>query len=66
MYPIEKLLRDVRLITIWTGTNEIMNLIIQSEYYKEFLKLENHARDVEMDAKGANELDEKIYEMDMV
>jgi len=62
VYPIEKLLRDVRLITIWTGTNEIMNLIIQSEYYKEFLKLEDHARDVEMDAKGANELEEKIYE----
>ena len=62
VYPIEKLLRDVRLITIWTGTNEIMNLIIQSEYYKEFLKLEDHARDVEMDAKEADKSDEKIYE----
>ncbi|MHA2366632.1 MAG: acyl-CoA dehydrogenase family protein, partial [Candidatus Hodarchaeales archaeon] len=32
VYPIEKLLRDVRLMTIWTGTNEIMNLLIQHEY----------------------------------
>jgi alkylation response protein AidB-like acyl-CoA dehydrogenase len=37
IYPVERLLRDVRLITIWTGTNEIMNLVIQSEFYKEFL-----------------------------
>jgi acyl-CoA dehydrogenase len=35
VYPIEKMLRDVRLIMIWTGTNEIMDLIIQHEYYKE-------------------------------
>jgi alkylation response protein AidB-like acyl-CoA dehydrogenase len=35
VYPIERLLRDVRLITIWTGTNEIMNLVIQHEFYKE-------------------------------
>ncbi len=33
VYPIEKMLRDVRLIMIWTGTNEIMDLIIQHEYY---------------------------------
>ena len=26
IYPVERLLRDCRLITIWTGTNEIMNL----------------------------------------
>ena len=37
IYPVERLLRDVRLITIWTGTNEIMDLVIQSEFYKEFL-----------------------------
>jgi alkylation response protein AidB-like acyl-CoA dehydrogenase len=27
VYPIERLLRDTRLIMIWTGTNEVMNLI---------------------------------------
>ncbi|MFZ5819804.1 MAG: acyl-CoA dehydrogenase family protein [Chloroflexota bacterium] len=34
IYPVERLLRDVRLITTWTGTNEIMDLVIQSEFYK--------------------------------
>ncbi|MEA3341646.1 MAG: acyl-CoA dehydrogenase family protein, partial [Chloroflexota bacterium] len=33
VYPIERLLRDTRLIMIWTGTNEVMDLIIQHEYY---------------------------------
>ena len=62
VYPIEKLLRDVRLITIWTGTNEIMNLIIQSEYYKEFMAAEDRGRDIEQDALEADKIDEKVYE----
>jgi hypothetical protein len=62
VYPIERLLRDVRLITIWTGTNEIMNLVIQHEFYKEFLAVESDARDVEADAKEADNLAEKVYE----
>lgn len=62
VYPIEKMLRDVRLITIWTGTNEIMNLIIQSEYYKEFLANEDIGRDIENDAKEAERIEEKVYE----
>ena len=37
VYPIERLLRDARLALIWTGTNEIMDLVIQHEYYREFL-----------------------------
>ncbi len=60
VYPVERLLRDARLMTIWTGTNEIMNLIIQHEYYAEVLKSAG-ARDVEMDAREAG-ADEKIYE----
>jgi acyl-CoA dehydrogenase len=32
IYPVERPLRDVRLITIWTGTNEIMKLVIHSEF----------------------------------
>ncbi|MEM2421477.1 MAG: acyl-CoA dehydrogenase, partial [Acidilobaceae archaeon] len=35
VYPIERFLRDLRLGMIWTGTNEIMKLIIQHEYKKE-------------------------------
>ncbi len=38
VYPIEKIIRDIRLSQIWTGTNEIMNLLIQHEYYKEVLR----------------------------
>ena len=62
VYPIERLLRDVRLITIWTGTNEIMNLIIQHEYYKELLGRPPVTRDLEADAPAADQKEEKVYE----
>jgi len=62
VYPIEKMLRDVRLIMIWTGTNEIMDLIIQHEYYKELAAEGFKARDIEFDAAEADQVDEKIYE----
>ncbi len=62
VYPIERLLRDVRLIMIWTGTNEIMNLIIQHEYYKNLDKEISGHRDVEQDAPNASMCEEKIYE----
>jgi len=61
IYPIERMLRDIRLITIWTGTNEIMDLVIQHEYYKELLGEKNQGRDLEADATGAHLPDEKIY-----
>ncbi len=60
VYPIERLLRDVRLITIWTGTNEIMDLVIQHEYYKE-LGAQPIGRDVEADAPDAEVEGEKVY-----
>jgi len=62
VYPIEKMLRDARLSIIWTGTSEIMNLIIQHEYYRETLKPAATVRDVEDDAQEAHAADEKIYE----
>ncbi len=62
IFPIERLLRDARLIMIWTGTNEIMNLIIQHEFYKEILGGALSARDVEADAPEADKSDEKVYE----
>ncbi len=62
IFPVERLLRDVRLITIWTGTNEIMNLVIQHEYYKEIGAKSLRGRDVEMDAAGASFEEEKVYE----
>lgn len=61
VYPIERLLRDSRLALIWTGTSEIMNLIIQHEYYKE-LGLPHSERDVEADAAHADREEEKVYE----
>lgn len=61
IFPIEKLLRDIRLITIWTGTNEIMQLVIQHEYYKELKKKGNAGRIVEEDAAGAEFVEEKEY-----
>lgn len=62
IFPVERALRDTRLTLIWTGTNEIMNLIIQHEYYKEVLAQKDRVRDVEMDAPEADARDEKIYE----
>lgn len=64
IYPVEKMLRDVRLITIWTGTNEIMDLVIQHEFYKEFLNQKLNSRDTEGDAEGATYTDEKVYNDD--
>lgn len=61
VYPVERLLRDSRLALIWTGTNEIMNLVIQHEYYKE-LGLPRSERDVEADAAYADRMEEKVYE----
>jgi alkylation response protein AidB-like acyl-CoA dehydrogenase len=62
VYPIERALRDCRLIMIWTGTNEIMNLIIQHELYKEMSDGKAAGRDTEFDAQEAYNEEEKIYE----
>ena len=62
VYPIERLLRDTRLIMIWTGTNEVMSLIIEHEYYRELLSGPAGVRDVEADAPEADQAGEKIYE----
>lgn len=64
VYPLEKILRDLRLSMIWVGTNEIMSLISQHEWYRERveeLKSVNK-RDSELDALNAYEEAEKIYE----
>ena len=60
VYPIERVVRDIRLSQIWTGTNEIMNLLIQHEYYKEVLKTVPDRRDIEHDALHADDA-EKVY-----
>jgi len=61
VYPVERLLRDTRLITIWTGTNEIMDLVIQHEYYRE-LGAQPLGRNVEQDAPDAELTAEKVLD----
>jgi acyl-CoA dehydrogenase len=62
VYPIEKMVRDARLIQIWTGTNDIMNLLIQHEFYREILNDRNPGRMIEVDAPEGHMDDEKVYE----
>jgi len=62
VFPLERMIRDTRLIQIWTGTNDIMNLLIQHEYYREVLKDPNPGRMIEGDAEAADQNDEKVFE----
>ncbi|MFY9397602.1 MAG: acyl-CoA dehydrogenase family protein [Desulfomonilia bacterium] len=64
VYPLERIVRDIRLSMIWVGSNEIMQLIIQNEWYKEYFKTlsKEDVRDVEQDALNAHETEEKVYE----
>jgi len=64
VFPVERIYRDLRLASIWTGTSEIMSMIIANEWYKEYwaMKKDNQTRDSEPDAPGAFDTDEKIYE----
>jgi len=61
VYPIERLLRDMRLAPIWTGSNEIMKLLVQHEVYK-MIGMPSRDRDVEMDAMEWHKEIEKVYE----
>ncbi len=60
VYPIERMLRDARLPMIWTGSNEIMNLLIQHEWYREVLE-GPAGRDVEADCRDPEGEGEKVY-----
>jgi len=60
VYPIERALRDIRLAMIWTGTSEIMNLLIQHEYYNEILNDAYDRRLMEPDA-GKPDQSERCY-----
>jgi len=62
--PIERIHRDVRLASIWTGTSEVMSMITAHEWYKEYFRTRESrvVRDFEQDAPEADALDEIIYE----
>ncbi len=62
VYPIERIFRDLRLASIWTGTNEVMSAIVANEYYKELIKTKLEIRDYEADSEAADAVDEKIFE----
>jgi butyryl-CoA dehydrogenase len=64
VFPIERIVRDIRLSMIWVGTNEIMQLIVQNEWYKEYEEAASKepVRNVEGDAEAADESDEKVYD----
>lgn len=64
IYPIERIVRDLRLATIWTGSNEIMSVIIANEWYREHFndKKLPQVRNYEADAVEADAPDEKIFE----
>ncbi len=65
VYPIERLFRDARLATIWTGSNEVQRLIVQNEVFKEILSEDRSLkRDVELDTPGAHKTTEKVYAED--
>ncbi len=68
VYPVERALREARLIMIWTGSNEVMNLIIQHEYYKEILAKGIEGRDIENDVPltSAELEEERIYESEPI
>lgn len=64
VFPLERIYRDIRLATIWTGTSEVMSMITAHEWYRECMKAqaEPKTRDFEADAEEAFAADEKIFE----
>jgi acyl-CoA dehydrogenase len=62
VYPIERFLRDARLTQIWTGTNEIMDQLVQHEYYNEVLTEQDKYRNTEEDALSASAQLEKVFD----
>ncbi len=65
VYPVEKALRDSRLCMIWTGTSEIMKLLIQHEYYREVMDQISEYRNFENDAIGGDETEKCFSDEDM-
>jgi len=66
VYPIERALRDTRLALIWTGTSQIMNLLIQHEYYKEVLSDRYDRRKMEQDAMSPEDSERCFTDEDML
>jgi alkylation response protein AidB-like acyl-CoA dehydrogenase len=65
VYPIERAMRDTRLALIWTGTSQIMNLLIQHEYYDQVLNQPYDRRKLEQDAMHPDESERCFDDEDM-
>jgi alkylation response protein AidB-like acyl-CoA dehydrogenase len=63
VFPIERIYRDIRLASIWTGTSEVMSMIVGHEWNREYFKEKaaRQARNYEADAEQAD-AEEKIYD----
>ena len=64
VFPVERIVRDLRLASIWTGTNEVMAMITAAEWYKEF-QAENEqttTREWSKDAQESDAVDEIVFE----
>jgi acyl-CoA dehydrogenase len=66
VYPIERALRDIRLGMLWTGTSEIMNLLIQHEYYNQVLDLSYDRRKLEDDGMHPDDSERCYTDDDML
>ena len=66
VYPIERALRDIRLGMLWTGTSEIMNLLIQHEYYNQVLDPSYDRRKLEDDAMHPDDSERCYTDDDML
>jgi alkylation response protein AidB-like acyl-CoA dehydrogenase len=64
IFPVERIVRDLRLASIWTGTSEVMSMITAHEWYREHAqrRADQLARDFEADAASSDAVEEKIYE----
>ena len=65
IYPVERYVRELGLASIWTGTSEVMSMIIASEWYKETkqkMRDRQGERDWEFDADHVDGEQEKVYE----
>jgi alkylation response protein AidB-like acyl-CoA dehydrogenase len=66
VYPIERAMRDTRLGMLWTGTSEIMNLLIQHEYYNQVLDPSYDRRKLEDDAMHPDDSERCYTDDDML
>ncbi len=64
IFPVERIARDLRLASIWTGTNEVMSVITSHEWYQEYKESlpTRWTRNFEADAAQADAIEEKVYE----